>query len=454
LDAADEFVFTAFFIFKIVVREIAIGLLELAFERIPTAFDFEFIHAGGSCLRFLAVACGGRGVRGLTAIRSSVGVMFRFLLRLGRLQVQILLVLAALLLAARAALPWFVLRYVNEKINSMPGYGGHIADVDIHLWRGAYTVKGIDIVKTDGRVPVPFFSSPAVDLSVEWAAIFQGSLVAKIFFDRPEINFVAGPTKETSQVGVDKPWFSVIKKLFPLDINRCEVRDGSVHYRDFHSKPKIDLTVDRIHLMVTNLTNSSRLSKSLVAHLDLTARVFHSGKLGAKASLDPRPRRATFTFATTMSPVPLTELNSFTEAYASFDFRGGTFSMASELEAKNGHVEGYLKPLFDNITIIDLKQDIKNPLKLAWEAIIAGVTRLLRNQPHNRLATVIPIRGDFDAPGFEAMPAVGNLLRNEFIHVYNGNLEGSPEANGRPAATPAPKKKESGGFSLFKKPAK
>jgi hypothetical protein len=351
--------------------------------------------------------------------------MLRFLRRFGRVQLQLLLVLLSLLIAARVAMPWFVLRYVNGKIDEMPGYGGHIDDVDIHLWRGAYTVRGIDIVKTDGEIPVPFFAARNIDFSVEWRALFQGALVAKILFDRPVINIVAGPTEETSQVGVDKPWFHVIKKLFPLDINRCEVRDGSVHYRDFHSHPKIDLPVDRIHLTVTNLTNSSQLSKSLVAHLDLTARVFHAGRLGVKARLDPRPDRATFDLAATMDPVPLKTLNPFTEAYAAFDFEKGTFSLASELAAKDGHLEGYIKPLFDDIAIIDLKQDLENPLKLAWEGLIAGVTRLLRNQPHDRFATKIPISGEFDQPGFAVWPALGNLLKNEFIRVYHRNLEGS-----------------------------
>jgi hypothetical protein len=250
-------------------------------------------------------------------------------------------------------------------------------------------------------------------------------LVTKILFDRPVINIVAGPTEGTSQVGVDKPWFDVIKKLTPLAINRCEVRDGALHYRDFHSRPKVDLTIDLIHLTVTNLTNSSRLSKNLVANFDMTARVFHAGSLGVKARLDPRPKKATFDLAATMDPVPLKELNPFTEAYAAFDFEKGTFSLASEIAAKDGHVTGYIKPLFDDIVIVDLKQDIKNPLKLAWEGLIAGATRLLRNQPHNRFATKIPISGEFDAPGVAVLPALGNLLKNEFIQVYRRNLDGS-----------------------------
>lgn len=351
--------------------------------------------------------------------------MFRFLRRLGRFQIQFLMVLVALLLAARAVLPHFVKKYANETINRLPGYGGHIGDVDIHLWRGAYTINDIDIFKTDGDVPVPFFAADSVDFSVEWRALFQGALVAKIKFFHPQINFVAGPTEETSQVGVDKPWLSVIKDLFPLRINRFEVVDGEVHYRDFHSRPKIDLEIDRGHVVATNLTNSSRLSKTLIANIDATARVFRSGRLGVKVRLDPRPDKATFDLAATIEPIPLETINDFTRAYAAFDFEKGTFALAVELAAKDGHVEGYLKPIFDNIVIIDLGENLKNPLKLAWEGLVAGVTRLLRNQPRNRFATKIPIRGDFDAPRVAILPTLGNLLKNEFIRAYEGNLDGT-----------------------------
>jgi len=376
--------------------------------------------------------------------------MLRFLRRFTRLQLQILIVLAALLIGLRVALPFIVKWYVNKTLDEMPEYDGHIGDVDIHLWRGAYSIDDLDIIKTDGDVPVPFFSATNIDFSVQWRALFQGALVGEILFDDPVINFVAGPTEETSQVGVDKPWLDVIKKLFPLDINRFQVRRGEVHYRDFHSTPKIDLVVDQIEMLATNLTNSAKLSKSLVAHLQMNARVFKEGSLVLRANIDPEPERATFDLAATVSPIPLTTLNDFTRAYASFDFEKGTFQLATELAAKDGHVEGYVKPLLDDMVVADIKDVEKNPLKLAWESLIGGVTRLLRNQPRNRFATVIPISGDFDEPRIAGFAALGNLLKNEFIRVYRGNLEGTidfgdarrAEARDENKKKPAPARRE------------
>ena len=85
-----------------------------------------------------------------------------------------------MLVAARVALPYVVKRYVNKTLAELPGYSGSVADIDISLWRGAYQIQGLRVVKTGGKVPVPFVSSRLIDLSVEWKALLNGSIVAEI----------------------------------------------------------------------------------------------------------------------------------------------------------------------------------------------------------------------------------------------------------------------------------
>ena len=340
---------------------------------------------------------------------------------------QITIIVLALLIGLRVALPYIVKNYVNDKLDEMPEYSGHIGDVDMHLWRGAYSIQGIEIIKTDGKVPVPFFNANRVTFSVEWKALFNGALDGEIAFFDPVMNFVQGPTRQTSQVGVDKPWLEVIKKLFPLNINRFAVHNGTIHYQDFHSKPKVDLKVDQIQALGTNLTNSSKLSKSLVANITMTGRAFESAPLETRVKLDPWKEKATFDLAARMQTVPLTKLNEFVEAYGKFSFEKGTLSVTSELAASNGKLTGYIKPLFDDIAIINLNDAKTNPLKLAWESVVAGVSRVFRNQPKNRFATKIPISGTFDKPNVNVLATLGNILKNEFVRAFTTEFEGNVE---------------------------
>ena len=72
---------------------------------------------------------------------------------------------------------------------------GMSSDIDIHLWRGAYSIDDIEIVKIGASRPVPFFRSDRVDLSVEWRSLFRGSIVSEASFLGPELNLVQGKTR-------------------------------------------------------------------------------------------------------------------------------------------------------------------------------------------------------------------------------------------------------------------
>src|SRR3954452_12288432 len=51
-----------------------------------------------------------------------------------------LVVILVAVVIVRLMLAIWVRDYVNRKLNEMDEYRGHIAAVDIHLWRGAYTI--------------------------------------------------------------------------------------------------------------------------------------------------------------------------------------------------------------------------------------------------------------------------------------------------------------------------
>src|SRR5438874_1007112 len=91
-----------------------------------------------------------------------------------------LLVLIGLLAIVRPMLPWVVRWYVNRAIDRSIIYEGRIGDIDLHLWRGAYTIRDIQLNKTTGNVPVPLFAAPRVDLAVQWEAVFHGRIVGQI----------------------------------------------------------------------------------------------------------------------------------------------------------------------------------------------------------------------------------------------------------------------------------
>src|SRR5688572_18147717 len=87
------------------------------------------------------------------------------------------------LLAARIALPFVVKRQVNARLGNIPGYTGHVDDIGIHLWRGAYSLHGIGIFRAQGAVRHPFFAAKSIDFSLAWRELFHRKIVSDIVID-------------------------------------------------------------------------------------------------------------------------------------------------------------------------------------------------------------------------------------------------------------------------------
>jgi uncharacterized protein involved in outer membrane biogenesis len=334
----------------------------------------------------------------------------------------VLVTLAVVLIVAHALLPFWVRDYANRKLSEIPGYTGHVNAVTLHLWRGAYQIHGVKIEKTEGHVPVPFFSAPLVDLSVQWKALWERSFVGEIDFYSPQLNLVVGKSKASSQTDVDQPWAQKVKQLFPLRINRFAVHNGEAHYRDYSKEPNVDIPVDQLQLVATNLTNSKKISKNLIAEIVMQGRLLKSGEGRSQISLDPYAARPTFALNLELRDLPLVKLNEFAKAYAGFTFESGTLRLATEMNSKNGAFRGYVEPVFDHMGIFNPKHDSDNPLNFMWQAILGGLTEIVRNHPKDRFGTRVPYSGTFDTPQPAIMTTVFNVFRNAFVKAFEGKL--------------------------------
>src|SRR4051812_48580567 len=101
---------------------------------------------------------------------------------------KILIGVLIVLIAIRLILPYVVLHYANKTLAAVKGYYGHMEDIDLSIYRGAYIIHNIYLNKRDSvsQEQTDFFKSKAIDLSVEWGAPFQGSIVGELVFDFPQ----------------------------------------------------------------------------------------------------------------------------------------------------------------------------------------------------------------------------------------------------------------------------
>jgi hypothetical protein len=160
------------------------------------------------------------------------------------------LVLTALLVG-RAFLPRVVRNYVNRTLDRNLLYSGRIGPVEVHLWRGAYSVRSVKISQRTGTVPVPFFAAKRVDFSIQWNALLHRRIVGQIVMEEPELNFVAGSSENQSQTGAGGPWLQTIRDLFPFTINSAIIQEGSVHFRSYKSPKPVDIYLTHLNAPLT-----------------------------------------------------------------------------------------------------------------------------------------------------------------------------------------------------------
>jgi len=326
--------------------------------------------------------------------------------------------LVVLIVAARLALPHVVKRYVNQQLNTIPEYRGSVADIDMQLIRGAYKIKGLKLEKVEGQVPVPFLSIPEVDLSVQWKELFHGSLVGEVELHRPQLNFVNGPSETEQQTGVGEEGKRSLESLFPFNLNRFQVNNGDIRFRDFHREPKVDIYITNLYATATNLTNSREVKDRLPAGVVARGKTIGDGEFDLVLRLNPLEKQPTFELAAGVTNVNLVALNDFMRAYGKFDVQSGTFQLFTEVAAADGRYEGYVKPFFQDLDIFDWdKERKKNVLQKFWQAIVAGVGALFKNQPENQLATRIPLQGNFEKTDIDVWATIGGILRNAFVRA-------------------------------------
>src|SRR5204863_5055338 len=156
-------------------------------------------------------------------------------------------------------------------------------------------------------------------------------------------------------------------------------------------------------------------------------------KVELKVTLDPFSYRPTFHLALRLLGLDVTKINDLALSYGKFDFKRGWCDLVVEADAKEGQLTGYAKPLFRDLKVFSVTEDMKdkNVLEYFWQALVGGATSLIKNWSRDQFGTLIPFSGDMtQTTKADILTTVGNVLRNAFIRAYLPKLEGPQQIEG------------------------
>lgn len=331
---------------------------------------------------------------------------------------RVLLIVIAALLIVRIILPYVLLHFANDRLKKVKGYYGHIADLDLAIIRGAYKLEGfyLDRKDTVTEERTPFLSAGVIDLSVEWRALFHGSIVGELVVDTAEVRFTK-EVAEPAELQKDTASFAdLLHDFMPLKINRLEFHNSAVRYIDPTSSPKVDVQLSQVDLLATNLSNAMDSTVVLPSKVVASAGLY-GGQLTFNMGIDPLAPSPTFDMNLKLTETDLTELNEMLQAYGNVDVNQGTMSLYTEIATRNGEFTGYVKPVIKDLDVLGPEDKNDSFFHKVYEGIVGTVGSILTNPRKEQVATKVELKGKLDDVKTSSIYAVIQLLRNAFIQA-------------------------------------
>ncbi len=306
----------------------------------------------------------------------------------------------------------------------MNGYYGHIEDIDLALIRGAYVIDSIYLNKVDTvtKKQTHFFAAQEIDLSVEWKALFHGSIVGELVFEKPMLKFSKDKVEPKDLRNDSTDLRKLLDDFMPLQVNRFEINHGQIQYIDQFSSPKVDIKMTDVNVLALNLKNSYDSTVLLPATVRADADIYE-GTLDFNLKLNPLADKPTFDMNAELKNTNLVLLNDFFKAYANIDVNKGTFGMYAEVAAKQGAFTGYVKPILQGLDIYGPEDKKDNIFRKIWEALAGGASEVLENQPKDQFATKIPFEGRLDDPKANIWITIANVLQNAFVNALQPSID-------------------------------
>lgn len=326
-----------------------------------------------------------------------------------------------LLLGIRLVMQPIIHKELNKFLASFsPVLYFHIADIDVHIIRGAYSFDGIT-GKIKGHKN-NFISIEKVDVSMAWREIFKGKLVTDIEVNGADFSYTGELKNAIAKMPKKADEATTARdKLFPVKIERVDVRDGAVTLDDYPGlQEDKKLQVTNIEGRLTNLTPEKKFPLSF---FNLKATVLGNSVVKTAGHLNTLAKPMEWDVDGEMQGFDLTTANQFLKRKVPLTFTKGKLDLYAEAQSTNGTIEGYVKPFMKNIDVIRTKEDFKGAKHWFVEIITAVGNLVLRATDTKSVATKIPFTMDKAGMHVDSGEALSKAIEHGFQQQLSPGVE-------------------------------
>ena len=102
-----------------------------------------------------------------------------------------------------------------------------------------------------------------------------------------------------------------------------------------------------------------------------------------------------------------------------------------------------MKPIAQDIKVVNWEKDKKNPFNLVWQSIVDVVAEFFENQKEDQFATKVPLQGNLNDIKSGVWPTIWNIFRNAIVKAFERNTDNTVKFSdvGNEGVKEAPKSK-------------
>ena len=308
---------------------------------------------------------------------------------------------------------------------------GH-ADFLAEPYPGFHVLFRLDAVPLDA-LSLPVLAHTAFALKggvlaaggeLETSPSVRNARLSELTLSGVKLDYVQAKNSPSAPVGAAqspaKPKANVKEKQAPgpdpawtLRMDKAVISASELGFVNRSKDPAYRVYLSQLDGLISDLGNHA---SGASARFDLRGRFVGSGETRLTGSFREGTASPDFDLDLKIENTDMTRMNDLLRAYGKFDVVAGSFSFYSELKARDGNLDGYVKPLFKGMKVYDKRQDRDKTLfRKLYEMLVGGVAGLLKNHERKEVATVANVSGRIDGPRTSGWQIALRLIENAFF---------------------------------------
>jgi hypothetical protein len=309
-------------------------------------------------------------------------------------------------------IPGLALYVVNRLLGKMEGYRGSVKDVTVTSMGKVITVSGFEL---SNDLHSQLVSVDLFQLGIDRKLLRKGALNMEVV--------IIGVDASFTKTGHDNPAsfdFSGVET--PVIFTNITIKDVALAYMDPDNTPALDIHINDLQVLASNLSASRITSNVLPTDIMITAKLLE-GVLTAHVKANLLQQDPSFDINAEVRNINLVLLNDFLKRFGHFDVNRGTLCLFAEVAAKDNKFTGYIKPEVFDLDIVGPEDSNKTLLNKVWQHVLGAAFFIFKNHIENEIATKIPVSGTFKNPHANIFVAIGEVFGNAFGKALTPSID-------------------------------